>query len=147
MLSRGFPFDTVQMPINPFDPGFRSFEMNVLPVARQKGMAVFGMKSMGGSGESIVHGALTPTEALSYAMSVPGISTTISGMDSMGVLEQNLAILAGFKPLTEQQMSALREHGRKFNDGRYELFKSTVKYDGAEGREQHHYPTAEELPA
>jgi hypothetical protein len=44
-------------------------------------------------------------------------------------------------------MSALREHGRKFNDGRYELFKSTVKYDGAEGREQHHYPTAEELPA
>ena len=49
------------------------------------------MKSMGGSGEAIVHGALTPTEALSYAMSVPGVSTTISGMDSMAVLDQNLA--------------------------------------------------------
>jgi predicted aldo/keto reductase-like oxidoreductase len=147
MLNRGFKFDTVQMPINPFDPGWRSFEQQVLPVAVQKGMAVFGMKSMGGSGEPIVHGALTPTEALSYAMSVPGVSTTVSGMDSMAVLDQNLAILSAFKPLDEQQMNALREHGRKFNDGRYELFKSTVKYDGAIGREQHNYPTTDELPA
>ena len=63
--SVAFTFDTVQMPINPFDPSYRSFEQNVLPVAVQKGMAVFSMKSMGGSGESIVNGALTPTEALS----------------------------------------------------------------------------------
>ena len=147
MLHRGYKFDTVQMPINPFDPSFRSFERDVLPVAMSKGMAVFSMKSMGGSGEPIVHGALTPTEALSYAMTVPGVSTTISGMESMGVLDQNLEILRGFQPLGEKQMTALREHGKQFSDGRYELFKSTVKYDGAVGREQHHYPTPEELPA
>ena len=147
MLNRGFAFDTVQMPINPFDPSYRSFEENVLPVAAKKGMAVFSMKSMCGSGEPIVNGALTPTEALSYAMSVPGVSTTISGMDSMGVLNQNLQILRDFKPLGEQQMALLREHGRQFNDGRYELFKSTVKYDGDTGREQHHFPSAVELPA
>jgi aryl-alcohol dehydrogenase-like predicted oxidoreductase len=147
MLNRGFKFDTVQMPINPFDPGFRSFEKNVLPVAVAKGMAVFGMKSMGGSGEPIVQGALTPTEALSYAMSVPGVSTTVSGMDSMGVLDQNLAILANFHPLEDHQMNALRAHGARFNDGRFELFKSTVKYDGDVGRQQHQYPTPEELPA
>ena len=147
MLNRGFHFDTVQMPINPFDPSYRSFEKEVLPVALSKGMAVFSMKSMSGSGEPIVHGALTPTEALSYAMSVPGISTTISGMDSMGVLDQNLDILRNFKPLGEKQMAELRQHGRQFNDGRYELFKSTVKYDGDLGREQHNYPSASELPA
>jgi len=147
MLNRGFHFDTVQMPINPFDPSFRSFEENVLPVALQKGMAVFSMKSMGGSGEPIVHGALTPTEALSYAMSVRGVSTTISGMDSMEVLDQNLEILRNFKPLSEKQMSELREHGRQFDDGRYELFKSTAKYDGDVGREQHHYPPPAALPA
>lgn len=147
MLNRGFPFDTVQMPINAFDPSFRSFEREVLPVAVQKGMAVFSMKSMGGSGEVIVQGALTPTEALSYAMSVPGISTTISGMDSTAVLDQNLSILRDFHSLDEKQMAALRDHGRRFNDGRYELFKSTVKYDGDLGREQHNYPTAAELPA
>ncbi len=147
MLNRGYHFDTVQMPINPFDPSFRSFEANVLPLALQKGMAVFSMKSMGGSGEPIVHGALTPTEALSYAMSVPGVSTTISGMDSMEVLDQNLEILRNFKSLSEKQMSELREHGRQFNDGRYELFKSSAKYDGDVGREQHHYPPSTELPA
>jgi aryl-alcohol dehydrogenase-like predicted oxidoreductase len=147
MLNRGFHFDTVQMPINPFDPSFRSFEEKVLPVAMSKGMAVFSMKSMGGSGEPITQGALTPTEALSYALSVKGVSTTISGMDSMGVLDQNLAILRNFRPLGGQQMAELRDHGRQFNDGRYELFKSTVKYDGDVGREQHHYPDAMELPA
>lgn len=147
MLHRGFAFDTVQMPINPFDPSFRSFEREVLPVAVQRGLAVFSMKSMSGSGEPIVHGALTPTEALSYAMSVPGVSTTISGMDSMAVLDQNLQILRDFTPLNEKQMTALREHGRQFNDGRYELFKSTVKYDGDLGREQHNFPSSAELPA
>ena len=135
------------MPINAFDPSFRSFEKNVLPVAVSKGMAVFSMKSMSGSGESIVHGALTPTEALSYAMSVPGVSTTISGMDTMEVLDQNLEILRNFKPLSELQMNQLREHGKQFSDGRYELFKSTLKYDGDLGREQHNYPSSMELPA
>ena len=147
MLNRGFHFDTVQMPLNPFDPSYRSFEHSVVPLAVQKGMAVFGMKSMGGSGEPIVHGALTPTEALSYAMSIPGVSTTIVGMESMGVLDQNLEILRAFQPLGPKQMADLREHGRQFKDGRYELYKSTVKYDAAVGREQHHYPSADEPPA
>ncbi len=31
MLARGFPFDTVQMPLNCFDASFRSFEQRVLP--------------------------------------------------------------------------------------------------------------------
>jgi predicted aldo/keto reductase-like oxidoreductase len=147
MLDRGFHFDTVQMPINPFDPSFRSFERSVLPAAVQKGMAVFSIKSMSGSGESMVRGALTPTEALSYAMSVPGVCSTVSGMNSMGVLDQNLEILHNFKPLTEELMAALREHGREFNDGRYELYKTTVKYDSDLGRAQHGFSSSAELPA
>jgi hypothetical protein len=60
----------------------------------------------------------------------------------------NLEILHSLKPLDENQMAALREHGRQFNDGRYELFKSTLKYDGDLGREQQHqFPTPAELPA
>ncbi len=147
MINGGFPFDTVQMPLNPFDDSYRSFQREVLPVAIQKGMAVFGMKSMGGSGEMISQGALTPTEALSFAMSLPGVSTTISGMDSMRVLDQNLEILRSFQPLSEEQMNKLRSYGKQFEDGRYELFKSTVKYDGDVGRQQHDFPMAAELPA
>jgi len=99
MVDRGYAFDVIQMPLNPLDPGFRSFEINVLPVANQRGIAVLGMMSMGGSGEIISKGALTPFEALSYAMSLP-VAATISGIDSMEVLDQNLAILRDFKPLS-----------------------------------------------
>src|ERR1700740_2373778 len=76
MLNRGYAFDVVQMPLNPLDPSFRSFENNVLPALNQRGIAVLGMKSLGGSGEIISKGAFTPSEALSYAMSLPIHKTT-----------------------------------------------------------------------
>jgi hypothetical protein len=69
-------------------------------------------------------------------------------MDSLDVLKQNLAIAKGFQPMKPEEMQALRERVRVFAaDGRYELFKTTKKYDGAVGRQQHHYPSAEKLPA
>ncbi len=147
MLSHDFPFDTVQMPLNCFDASFRSFEMHVLPEANRRGMAVFGMKSMGGSGEMIRKGGVTPQDALSYAMSLP-VATTISGIESPEVLDQNLGIARGFKALSGAAMKSLRERCQKLaSDGRLELFKTTTKYDGAVGRQQHHYPNVEELPA
>jgi aryl-alcohol dehydrogenase-like predicted oxidoreductase len=147
MLSHDFPFDTVQMPLNALDATFKSFEQQVLPEAHKLGIAVLGMKSLGGSGEIVTHGALTAQDGLRYAMSLP-VATTISGMDSLGVLEQNLQVARGFTPLTAEAMQKLRESARTFAaDGRYELFKTTTKYDGKVGREQHHYPPTEKLPA
>lgn len=74
MLSHGFPFDTVQMPLNCFDASFRSFEQQVLPEAARRGVAPPGMKSIGGSGEMVRHGGATAAEALRYAMSLPSRS-------------------------------------------------------------------------
>jgi hypothetical protein len=65
----------------------------------------------------------------------------------MGVLDQNLRILHGLQALDEKAMGLLRQHAKRFSDGRYELFKSSVKYDGDLGREQHQFPLAAELPA
>jgi aryl-alcohol dehydrogenase-like predicted oxidoreductase len=147
MLSHNFPFDTVQMPLNCLDASFRSFEKQVLPEARKQGIAVLGMKSMGGSGEIITHGAATPREALRYAMSLP-VASTISGNESMEILQQNLGVARGFQPMSESEMQALRERCKFFaSDGRFELFKVTKKYDGGVGRQQHHFPSSEELPA
>ena len=146
MLAHDFPFDTVQMPLNALDATFRSFEKQVLPEARKRGIAVLGMKSLGGSGEIAVNGGVSAEEGLSYAMSLP-VATTISGMDSMAILEQNLRVARGFQPLAAEQMALIRERVRTLAaDGRYELFKTTTKYDGKVGREQHHYPSAEKLP-
>jgi aryl-alcohol dehydrogenase-like predicted oxidoreductase len=146
MLSHDFPFDTVQMPLNCLDSSFRSFEHEVVSEANRRGMAVFGMKSMGGSGEMVKHGAAAVADALRYAMSLP-VSTTISGIDSFDVLQQNLEVARNFQPMNAQEMTAVRNRAKIFAaDGRFELYKTTVKYDGDLGREQHHYPSATETP-
>jgi aryl-alcohol dehydrogenase-like predicted oxidoreductase len=146
MLSHNFPFDTVQMPLNCFDATFRSFEHNVLPELTRRGIAPLGMKSFGGSGEMLRRGDVTPQEALGYAMSLP-VAVTISGVETLDVLHQNLQIARGFQPLPGSTMEALRERCRPAAaDGHNELFKMTVKYDGKVGREQHKYPDEEKLP-
>jgi hypothetical protein len=76
-----------------------------------------------------------------------GCRLEISGNESIEVLNQNLAVAVNFQPLTAAEMQGLREPWRKFAaDGRYELFKTTTKYDGRVGCEQHHFPAAQELP-
>jgi uncharacterized protein len=146
MLSHNFPFDTVQMPLNCFDATFRSFEQHILPELNNRGIAPLGMKSFGGSGEMLRHGDVSPAEALGYAMSLP-VAVTISGIDTLEVLRQNLKIARGFQPLPAETMRKLRERCRpQAADGHNELFKMTVKYDAKVGREQHHFQTEEELP-
>jgi predicted aldo/keto reductase-like oxidoreductase len=147
VLSHNFPFDTVQMPLNPFDATFRSFHSQVLPEAQRRGMAVLGMKSMGGSGEMVKKGAVTAEQALRYAMSLP-VATTISGMDSMDVLEQNLKIALNFSPMSEPEMRSLADKCAGYaGDGHLELFKTSTMYDGKVGRQQHGYPAVDSLPA
>jgi aryl-alcohol dehydrogenase-like predicted oxidoreductase len=146
MLSYGFPFDSVQMPLNAFDATFRSFQTHVLPEALKRGIAALGMKSMGGNGQPIIQGVVTPGEALRYAMSLP-VSCTISGIDSLAVLRQNLAIARGFQPMSPEEMQTLADRcHRAAGDGHLELYKSTMKYDGNLGRTMHGMPDNKELP-
>jgi aryl-alcohol dehydrogenase-like predicted oxidoreductase len=146
MLSHGYPFDSVQMPLNAFDATFRSFEKHVLPEVVKKGMAGLGMKSLGGNGQPVTKGIVTVEEALRYAMSLP-VAVTISGIDSLAVLRQNLAVARGFKPMTADEMDALRKRcAKEAGDGHLELYKSTMKYDGDVGREQHGIPSHKETP-
>jgi aryl-alcohol dehydrogenase-like predicted oxidoreductase len=146
MLSYGYAFDTAQMPLNCFDATYRSFERQVVPEMNRRGMAVLGMKSLCGGGPGIIDAPVTAQEALHYAMSLP-VATTISGIDSLAVLHQNLAVARGFKPLDEKQMQALRDRcAQSAGDGHLELYKSTKKFDGNIGREQHGFPPSAKLP-
>ena len=146
MLSYNYPFDSVQMPLNAFDASYRSFHKHVLPEVNKRGMAGLGMKSLGGNGQPITQGVVTVEEALRFAMSLP-VTTTISGIDSLAVLRQNLAIARGFQPITAEEMEALvRRCAAAAGDGHLELYKSTMKYDGDLGRGQHGLPSHKELP-
>ena len=144
MLSYKFPFDSCQLPLNGFDATFQSFEQRVLPELAKQGIAAIGMKSFG-AGDSVKKKVVSAADALRYAMSLP-VATTISGMDSLRILRQNLKVAQGFKPMSATQMTAHRRRLAEYAaDGRFELYKTTAQHDGVEGRAQHGFPSQDEL--
>ena len=147
VLAHDYPFDTIQMPLNCMDAHFHSFEQRVLPEAVRRGLAVFGMKSLGGGGEIVTSGSASAQDALRYAMSLP-VATTISGIASLEVLHQNLSVACGFQPMSGDEMQALLDRTRGVAaDGRYELYKTSIAYDGPEARRQHGFPPMSQTPA
>jgi len=147
MLSSGFPFDAVQMPLSGFDANFRSFECEVLPLLVMRGIAPIGMKSLNGTAEAVKQHVISAEEALRYAMSLP-VVTTVSGMDSLRVLRKNLAIARRLQPMTLEEKNAYRRKcAAAAADGRFELYKVSVYFDGGEGRRQHGFPDHKHLVA
>lgn len=62
--------------------------------------------------------------------------------------ESHRQIAKNFSPMPEQEMAALRRRcSSEAANGHLELFKTTTKYDGKVGRQQHEYPDVEEMPA
>ena len=140
MLAFDYPFDTCQMPLNCFDATFRSFEQQVLPELARRGIGPIGMKSLGGEGDMVKRRAVTAQEALRYAMSLP-VATTVSGIDSLRILRQNLRVARGFTPMTAQEMQDLRGRCAAYAaDGRFELYKTTAKHEGPVARKLHGFP-------
>jgi uncharacterized protein len=140
MLKTGFPFDAVQMPLNAFDATFRSFQSQVLPELNRRGIAPLGMKPLSGHGEPIQNGAITAEEALRYAMSLP-VTTTITGMETLDILRQNLRIAQNFQPMSAAEMQALQERVKEVAaDGHFELYKVSIKFDNPEARLAHGFP-------
>jgi len=137
MLSHDFPFDACQLPLNVFDGTYRSFEREILPLLNARGIAPLGMKSLSGNAEPVKQGVVTPEEAIRYVLSLP-IASLVSGIDSRKILQQNLGILRGFAPMAAIEMDELRTRVARYAmDGRFELFKSSNRWDGRIGREQH----------
>jgi predicted aldo/keto reductase-like oxidoreductase len=145
MLDTGFPFDAVQMPLNPFDANFPiSFQNTVLPELNRRGIAALGMKPLSGHGEPITKGQFTPEEGLRYAMSLP-VTTTITGMDKLAVLRQNLKIAQNFKPMNADEMHALEARTKPAaGDARFELYKVSLRYDNPQARMAHEFPIDKE---
>jgi predicted aldo/keto reductase-like oxidoreductase len=145
MLSYGFPFDACQLPLNGFDANFRSFQSQVLPELARQGIAAIGMKSLGGDGRVVTKRVARVADALRYAMSLP-VCTTVSGVDSLRVLRQNLKVAQNFRPMTKHERHAFeRSLNSRAEDGRFELYKTSAEHEGDVGREQHGFPTQEEV--
>jgi aryl-alcohol dehydrogenase-like predicted oxidoreductase len=147
MLAQEFPFDACQLPLNAFDATFRSFQSTVLPELARRGIAAIGMKSIGGDGNAVKKKATTVRDALRYAMSLP-VTTTVSGIRSPKMLRDNLKIARGFSPMSARERAAYeRRVADQAADGRFELYKTTAEHEGKVGRQQHGYPSEEQLSA
>lgn len=124
----GFHFDTVQMPLNVMDAHFRSFAKLVVPEAVAQGIGILGMKSMG-SHVILESKTVSAPECLSYALNLP-TSVVITGIDSQQILDQAFNVAKSFKPMNQQQVSALlAKTADAAKDGKYELFKTTAHFD------------------
>lgn len=124
-----FHFDTVQMPINVMDAHFRSFTKEVMPVAISQGIGVLAMKTFGDH-YILDSKTVEPIEAFHYSFTLP-VSVVITGIDSPAVLEQAMTAVKTFKPMTDEQVSALLARTKDAAaDGRFEPFKTSAHFDG-----------------
>ncbi|XGV99456.1 MAG: aldo/keto reductase [Leptolyngbya sp. BL-A-14] len=131
-----FRFDTVQMPLNVMDAHFRSFEKQVLPVLLKDGIGVLGMKSMG---DQIIlkSNTVKPIECLHYAMNLP-VSTVITGIESMPILDQAFEAARTFQPMDQAQVAALLQRtAQAAATGEYEKFKTSSQFDSTAKKPQY----------
>jgi predicted aldo/keto reductase-like oxidoreductase len=124
-----FHFDTVQMPINVMDAHFRSFTLEVMPVALRQGIGILAMKTFGDP-YILKSNTVQPIEALHYGLTQP-VSVVITGIDSTQVLDQAFEAARTFKPLDQTQISSLLARtATAASEGKFELFKTTSHFDG-----------------
>ena len=80
---------------------------------------------------------LSAAEAYRYSLSQP-VSAQVVGLTSLDQLKEVVALARSFTPMSAAEQAALRDRVRDVaGDGRYELFKSTVVFDGPYHRKQH----------
>ncbi|HTW27662.1 MAG TPA: aldo/keto reductase [Acetobacteraceae bacterium] len=129
-LRHGWTPDAVQMPLNVMDAHRDDgFERIVLPLLLQHDIGVLGMKPMGDP-FILDSGTVSAPEALRYTMSLP-TSVTITGIDSMPILQQALDVLRDFRPFSPAERDALLARtAQASQSGAHEKYKNSDHFDG-----------------
>ncbi len=135
MLETTDMMEACQMPINAFDPNYKSFINNVLPLLVEKGIAPVAMKTLAnggffggtshfshGSNPRIVPAVLSVQEAVHFSWSMP-ISTIVTGADDSKMLEEKIGLAKSFKKMDEKQRQQLVEKVANFDGKLVEFYK------------------------
>lgn len=124
----GFQFDAIMFPNNVMDPHFRSFGQQVLPVAQKQNLGILCMKPLG-NGIILKSNTVSAIEALHFVLNQP-VSVCINGCEKMEDLNQAFEAVKTFKPMSQQQVSALLARTKQAAmGGKYELFKTSNRFD------------------
>lgn len=137
MLSQTHIFETCQMPINAFDPNYKSYINNVLPMLLERNMGVLAMKSLSNGGFfggtdhfepgdelRVIPQYASIKEALSFTWSLP-VSVLITGVDNVDMLNEKIAIAKSFKAMNEEERAELvaRLAGAGLDGSKVEFYK------------------------
>lgn len=116
-----FDFDTVLVPINPADVHRLSFIQTVVPEAVRREMGVIGMK-VGAQGALLGPGRLSMPQAMSYALSIPGVTNVIIGCKTPGEVAENANTARTFTALDVESLRQLESSTRLHAD-RFAYYK------------------------
>jgi predicted aldo/keto reductase-like oxidoreductase len=97
-------WDSILMPLHAADPAYLSFEKTVLPAAVERGIGIQGMKIFG---NAFLLRVLNAEECLRYVLSLP-IHCAALGCSTTGQLDDDVRFAQRFKPLSGEEMEALR---------------------------------------
>lgn len=100
-----YDFDTMLIALNHQESGKQPFEEQPVAFAAQKGMGVFAMKVIRPR-ETV--STINTDDLVRYAFSLDNITSVVIGIDSLDIMNKNLAILQSFKPLSKERMNELR---------------------------------------
>jgi predicted aldo/keto reductase-like oxidoreductase len=123
MLKRYDQWDTILMPLNAADPGYLSFEKQVLPIAVERGMGIQGMKS---TANAKLLQRFSIGDCLRYTLSLP-IHCLAIGCTTIGQLEDDVRIAKSFAPLTSAQMDDMRKRADGLKGPGLEDWKKNVQ--------------------
>lgn len=111
-----WPVDSVMMPVNPAEGALTGFLDSTLPLAKQKGVAVIGMKILGQAHYLQPEGGPTADLLIRYALSQE-IDVAIVGCSSPEEVKTLAGVGRDFRPMSEEEQSSLvdafRPHARR----------------------------------
>ncbi len=107
---RRYPFDHTLIPVNAADSHHpRPFIPSVLPIARERNVAVTAMK-VPAYGRLLKPGVLDGMhQALGYSLSQPGVHCAVIAAESIEQLRANVPVAAEFQPLDNSSLSAIEK--------------------------------------
>jgi aryl-alcohol dehydrogenase-like predicted oxidoreductase len=108
-----FPVDSVLLPVNPVEEILSGFLTHTLPIAKKKGIAIIGMKVLGGSHYILPKLNITPEALIRYALS-HDITLPIVGCSSAEEVQALSAAATGFGPLSGSDRKNLVETFRPY---------------------------------
>ena len=138
MLEQTTDFEVSQMPINCFDPSYKSFVLNVLPALVERNMGIIAMKTLANGGffggtrhmhngpePRIVPGTATVEEAMHFVWSLP-VSVALTGANDVEMLVEKIDLAKSFTKVSEDARMALvdRVGNAGFDGKKVEFYKA-----------------------